>query len=78
MNTCGRCKWAKPIPADMRMRACMFGPPQLLATLVQTPEGTAQQIAGFRPNVSINDEAPSCFEAGIYGLDALDILADSA
>jgi hypothetical protein len=44
---------------------------------VTLPDGRlGGQMQTLRPNVGINDEAPSCFEAGVYGLDAI-LLANS-
>jgi hypothetical protein len=63
MNTCGQCRWAKSVPQDLRIRVCMFGPPQLV--VIPTPQG--MQIAPMRPSVTVNEEAPSCFETGVYG-----------
>lgn len=71
MNKCGQCKFAKAIPADLKVKVCMFGPPQIASMPIQTPKGMAMQTGTFRPNVGVNDEAPSCFERGIYGLDAM-------
>ena len=74
MNTCGQCKYAKHIKEDMRMRACMYGPPQMLAIPVQAvqgPNGMGMQLQNFRPVIPANDEAPSCFSPGLYGMDAL-------
>ena len=79
MNTCGKCKYAKPIPNDLRVRVCMFGPPQLIAMPISAgPQGVQVQITGYRPNVGVGDEAPGCFTAGIYGLDGLEIAQDKA
>ena len=71
MNQCGQCKFAKPIPADLQQKSCMFGPPQIATVPVQTPQGPAMQTGTFRPHVGARDEAPSCFVKGVYGLDAV-------
>ncbi len=68
-RVCGSCKWAKRIPQDMRLRECRGGPPQ--AIVIQGPQGV--MIQTVFPNVSADQEAPKCFEAGIYGLDDLEI-----
>lgn len=71
MKTCGTCKWAKAIAGDLRMRVCMYGPPSIIVMPQQTPQGIMPVPVTVRPNVGINDEAPSCHSAGVYGLDDL-------
>ena len=80
MNVCGKCKWAKPIPdLDLRTRICMYGPAQVIVIPRELPNGqVVAQTQCVRPNVRINDEAPSCFEAGFYGMDSITALVNDA
>ena len=77
MNKCGQCKHAKSFAGLFQQRVCMYGPPTIVLMPVTLPDGRlGGQTQTLRPNVGINDEAPSCFEAGVYGLDAI-LLANS-
>lgn len=54
------------------MRICMVGPPQPVVMPMRTPQGMGAQITMMFPSVPVTQEAPGCYEAGVYGLDDLE------
>lgn len=58
-NKCGTCKFAQPLPNDLKQKICFGGPPQLI---VLPNRNGGLDVQSGRPHVGVMDVACSFYQ----------------
>lgn len=77
MNTCGQCKFGKPVPNELGKRFCFGAPPAPIAMPVRQPTGMQIGVQMIRPVVDVKEEACSLFQQRIIASAAVDLQVKS-